>query len=117
MPEKIETNRQKSRAYYHAHRDEIRASWKKNKHGQRYMCKRRMGITYEQYLTYVEDLTKKQDNKCAICGQTKKLGLDHNHKTKFIRGLLCHSCNVAIGFLQENVIYLKSAINYLKKYS
>lgn len=60
-----------------------------------------------------------QDNKCAICKQqtTKTLCVDHNHTTGQIRDLLCDSCNQAIGFFKEDINNLKSAIEYLEKWS
>jgi Recombination endonuclease VII len=33
-----------------------------------------------------------------------------------VRGLLCGSCNMAIGLFEENQEYLLSAIEYLKQY-
>jgi len=47
---------------------------------------------------------------------SKHLSVDHNHKTKQVRGLLCTSCNSALGLFRESAIVLKGAINYLKKY-
>jgi hypothetical protein len=42
---------------------------------------------------------------------------DHNHKTEEIRGLLCMRCNTGIGFLQEDLTILQSAIEYLKTFN
>jgi len=41
--------------------------------------------------------------------------VDHNHKTGFIRGLLCDRCNLLIGEAHENTMVLVNAIKYLKK--
>lgn len=71
------------------------------------------GITLEEY----EQLMKKQDNKCAICGEEKQLVVDHDHKTKKIRGLLCNQCNTGIGLLKDNTNILQKSINYLKMVS
>lgn len=44
-------------------------------------------------------LLAKQDGKCAICGidlpsaADKDACLDHDHKTGFVRGVLCRNCN------------------------
>lgn len=38
-----------------------------------------------------------QDGRCAICGGRGPLVEDHDHKTSFTRGWLCHSCNVREG--------------------
>jgi len=68
-----------------------------------------------------------QNSVCAICyklesigsyvkGQPKRLAIDHNHKTGYVRGLLCHSCNVSIGSMNDSIELLQSAITYLKRY-
>lgn len=44
-------------------------------------------------------LLTKQNGVCAICGRppkTRKLHIDHDHKTGRIRGLLCVRCNRAL---------------------
>lgn len=41
-------------------------------------------------------LAQTQGGVCAICGRppgTRKLDIDHDHKTMRLRGLLCHRCN------------------------
>ena len=67
-----------------------------------------------------EALLIDQNNKCGICGidaseYEKKFSVDHAHDADqdHVRGLLCQSCNVAIGLFDEDVEYLKSAIGYL----
>ena len=62
-----------------------------------------------------EELIKKFGNKCAICGKEEvKLVIDHNHKTKKIRGLLCEKCNTGLGFFYDNPELFKKAEEYLK---
>lgn len=80
-----------------------------------YSLKRRYGITSLQY----EEMLKKQDFKCAICGTEKcssgrNFAVDHCHTTKKIRGLLCSPCNTGIGQLKDDVSLLKKAIEYLE---
>ena len=63
-------------------------------------------------------LFTKQNNKCAICTvdlSSVKACVDHNHKTKKVRGILCDSCNRALGFLKDDLQNLKRAVEYLKK--
>ena len=54
-------------------------------------------IKPSQVASVLEQLVKKQGNKCAVCGQpfTKrdKPVLDHDHDTGYIRGALHNSCN------------------------
>ena len=72
-------------------------------------------ITPEQYNTLFE----LQKGCCAICGRhqnsfKKSLSVDHNHKTKEVRGLLCDRCNLMVGYSRESIIILKNTIQYLK---
>lgn len=77
---------------------------------KKWLLKSKYGLTEEQY----ETKKKLQGQRCAICNQVKNLCVDHNHKTGRIRGLLCHNCNTALGFLKENTDYLFNAIRYLQ---
>lgn len=66
-----------------------------------------------------------QFGACAICkqaetntsGNTKFLCVDHCHTTGKIRGLLCKSCNIAIGSVKESQERLLAAAAYLKERS
>lgn len=63
-----------------------------------------------------EEMRKKQKGKCAICGRRmKKPSVDHEHKTRKVRGLLCDHCNRMLGFARESIKTLKSAIGYLTR--
>lgn len=83
--------------------------------GRKAKFKYKYGITIEDYNL----MLKKQDFKCAICfeGRSDKrmLDVDHNHKTGVVRGLLCRSCNLAIGQLKDSVEILKNAVLYLDR--
>ncbi len=54
-------------------------------------------IKQNQVASVLDQLVKKQSNKCAVCGkpftQRDKPVLDHNHDTGYIRGALHNSCN------------------------
>ena len=72
------------------------------------------GITLEQY----KQLMSEQHGQCAICSRTsgkRKLAVDHDHKSNKVRGLLCHTCNSALGLFYENVSFLQNAISYLQR--
>lgn len=68
-------------------------------------------------------LYKKQNGRCAICGEEEKVkradgssrrfAIDHCHATGQIRGLLCTRCNLFIGQIQDNVRYLVKAMDYI----
>jgi len=74
------------------------------------------GISKEQYLGILE----KQNNKCAICKcsfiDKNDIHFDHNHNTGGNRGILCGSCNLAIGKFKDSQELLKNAIAYLERY-
>jgi hypothetical protein len=59
-----------------------------------------------------------QNGVCAICHKPPNdkefLHIDHDHITGSVRGLLCRSCNMGIGFLADDVIRLEHAIYYLR---
>ncbi len=76
--------------------------------------KYRYGITLAQY----EAMWSKQDGKCAICEENfdKTPHVDHCHKSKFVRGLLCDRCNRGIGYFRENQSFLVSAAKYLDRF-
>ena len=77
----------------------------------------RYGLTPEEY----DQMHAEQDGKCAICGRTPaeaggrwgRLVVDHSHETDEVRGLLCASCNNAIGLLQDDPEIIMSAAAYL----
>lgn len=61
-----------------------------------------------------------QDGCCAICKIHQRelkraLAVDHCHKTKKVRGLLCSPCNTGLGFAKDNIEILKNMIVYLKE--
>lgn len=79
----------------------------------------KFGLTEKEY----RDLIGFQNNTCAICGQKetstwrgtiRRLGVDHNHQTGQIRGLLCARCNAMLGLAQDSISVLEAAIKYLK---
>lgn len=77
------------------------------------------GLTPEAFAA----LLKKQEGGCAICGavvsgnaMSDDLCIDHCHKTKKTRGLLCHACNCGLGHFNDDPVLLEKAIEYLKKH-
>lgn len=76
--------------------------------------------------TSIEDLEKyksiltSQHGKCAICKKhssflSKKLCVDHDHKTLRVRGLLCDPCNRLLGWMNDDTSIFESAISYLNR--
>jgi hypothetical protein len=81
--------------------------------------KRLYGLTLEVY----ESMLAAQGAVCAICGNPpgtrggpgigRSLSVDHDHATGKVRGLLCHHCNVAIGYFREEPDLFDKARAYL----
>lgn len=106
---------------------EARKNWKINnperlKEGRRnYKMNTKYKISSEEY----DDLLNQQAGVCAICGEPetskmsngeiKPLGVDHDHDTNIIRGLLCTKCNIGLGHFNDSPELLLAAINYLYK--
>lgn len=62
-----------------------------------------------------------QGGKCAICpaeqaGRGRPFYVDHDHKTGVVRGLLCNSCNRALGLFRDSLEILCSATRYMEKH-
>lgn len=85
--------------------------------------KRKYGITLAEY----EKMRDEQGGVCAICHQpetafdaktliTRGLAVDHCHKTKRVRGLLCFRCNSVIGKVEESLELLDACRDYLIKH-
>lgn len=76
--------------------------------------RRTYGITVAQY----ELLLELQGGVCAICKKppkTRRLEVDHDHKSGLIRGLLCWFCNKkVIGRATEPDVF-EAAAKYLRR--
>jgi len=78
-------------------------------------------ITQEQ----LDLLMSVSNYKCNICNLSqednkklfkKDLNIDHCHKTGIIRGILCHSCNLGLGYFKDKIELLDKAKIYLSKW-
>lgn len=60
---------------------------------------------------------------CAICGATEDLVVDHDHAccpgqrgcSNCVRGRLCRSCNLALGYFKDDVARIRRALEYLER--
>lgn len=84
-----------------------------------YWLKNRFGITAEEY----DAMFQAQGGVCAICKQPEtrnlgkgivNMGVDHDHRTGAVRGLLCHRCNTIMGMLEDDPTLLAKMIAYLE---
>lgn len=81
---------------------------------------RRLRNSYNLTLDEVTQMYKDQDKRCKICGNLYDtisthggLYVDHCHSSGKVRGLLCAKCNQLLGACKDNIVILKSAIDYL----
>lgn len=88
---------------------------------------KRYGLTWESY----KEMWVKQNGLCIICNTNIQLAdadsradrnlkgkaiIDHNHLTGKIRGLLCCSCNLGIGFIEKMSNWIDKAQRYLREH-
>lgn len=69
-----------------------------------------------RYLEFARNLKMIQDGSCGICGATGELVLDHDHRTNYVRGWLCRSCNAWLGHNLDKygADFIKAVLAYLK---
>lgn len=80
--------------------------------------RRRYGITSTDYTA----MARAQRWRCAICARPpyptgSRLVVDHCHRTQRVRGLLCHTCNAALGLMGDHPERLERAAQYLRQLS
>jgi hypothetical protein len=74
------------------------------------------GITLDDYNNMFEN----QEGRCWICKRhhselERTLHVDHCHATGKVRGLLCDRCNMTLGALEDNIVFMQNMILYLKE--
>jgi len=115
-----EQERERCRIYYNRNLEKERHRKREysaadRRREMKHRLKRQYGITLEDY----ETLLIHQGGGCAIC-QTEgcstgyKLAVDHDHENGVVRGLLCMSCNTALGRLNDSTELLLRAVAYLE---
>jgi hypothetical protein len=119
-----ETQKSYRRAYYLKNKEKELKSNKKYvtvnkdkvlKYKQDWHFLNKYGISLEE----LNILKENQKYLCAICkiheDYTPRgtLCVDHDHATGKVRGLLCESCNQALGLFYDNKEWLNTAIGYL----
>lgn len=94
-----------------ANRDKV------NGYRRKQYFKTKYGLTLEER----DAMIAAQNGKCAVCPNTSpgnKLGwvVDHCHATGKLRGVLCHRCNLTLGFVNDSVDALRSLIEYVERH-
>ncbi len=95
------------------------ANPEKYREGQIRVAARRRGLDPDMVVAHFRE----HHGACDICGgkpangdrRNSRLCIDHDHETGAFRGLLCSSCNIGIGKLQDDPAVLRAAIVYLLK--
>ena len=82
---------------------------KRKKSVKRSELKNRYNLSLEDY----ETLLIKQNEVCAICKESCVLHVDHCHTTGKVRGLLCRSCNLGLGFFKDKPELFEAAKEYV----
>ena len=108
-----------SRSYWYSHKfvcfSCLKASYERND-----LRERRKSL-WENYRLSLADyslLFESQHGGCAICNTPptlKRLAVDHDHTTGYLRGLLCSRCNLGIGRFEDNTTLFRNAILYLEQ--
>jgi hypothetical protein len=62
----------------------------------------------------VEAMRDAQGGVCAICRTAPAVHVDHDHATGKVRGMLCFSCNAALGHFKDEPAVLRRAARYLE---
>jgi hypothetical protein len=78
----------------------------------RYYLLRRYGLSADDWRAMMGS----QNNVCAGCGDrfgSRGPQIDHCHETGRVRGLLCTSCNLALGHTKDDVARLHRLVAYL----
>ncbi|MFE9959583.1 endonuclease VII domain-containing protein [Micromonospora sp. NPDC005299] len=75
-----------------------------------YHLRRRYGIGQKEF----DELLAEQGGVCAICGSPDPEHLDHDHRTGWVRGILCFNCNGGLGQFKDSPESLARAITYLR---
>lgn len=106
----VECTNTKARQWQKDNPDKLKEVWRKQN------LRKKFDLTPEQY----ESMLEQQNGGCAICGKppgTRRLAVDHDHKTGAVRALLCGNCNHVLGNGQDNPNLLRKAADYLEFHS
>ena|SRR5579863_7959137 len=58
-------------------------------------------------------MAREQNGRCKLCNRETALVIDHCHKTKRARGLLCRRCNTTLGWIENHPRILAVVQAYL----
>lgn len=92
-----------------------------SRNGAKVALKNKIGHLRKKYGISLEErdlMSAKQNGKCAIClAEKPNLHVDHSHETGVVRGLLCFTCNSALGKFKDSPTLLRAAADYIELHS
>ena len=80
------------------------------KRGRESYFRRKYGLSQEDLADHLE----RQLGVCCICLRRPAVHVDHDHVTGTVRGVLCFTCNAALGQLQDDPAIMRRAAAYVE---
>lgn len=92
---------------------------KLHKHDRNIVISRRdsrLRLKYRLTPAQFDSMLIAQDGRCGICNEplSDKLHIDHDHRTKQLRGILCRHCNIGLGHFFDDPSRLEGAAKYVR---
>lgn len=86
--------------------------------GQDLRRSRKLKFNYGITLAERDAMLAAQGGACAVCRDPspgpRGWCVDHCHETEAVRGIVCNSCNLMLGYSRDNPDTLLAAVEYLK---
>lgn len=74
----------------------------------------RYGLSEQRF----REILHSQNSCCALCEKPllarKQMNIDHCHETGVVRGILCFTCNKALGMLGDSEAAIQRALDYIR---
>lgn len=129
----MKVTKEQYRIYYLAHLDECRAwekEWRQEREAIRLLEKprpmtdpqkdraKRLRAKYGLTLADFHARLVGQGMTCAICKNAAwrdRPQVDHDHRKRKVRGILCGNCNVALGLIHDDPATARTMAEYLDR--
>lgn len=106
------------RAYHNRNREEKLRKQRERYRARKsdYLAKQRAYRINKVFGLTVVEYEERLLSPCQICGTDEDKVLDHCHETNFVRGVLCRTCNVALGLFKDDQETMNNAVEYLRDF-